>query len=90
MCAHTNSLKPLLFIEVPVPSQISEGSCIHVHVCKQGLSMLPLSMIFYKILELFRQYGVFLFILIVNLQACNTIDNIENLNYVILLTNNYI
>ena len=35
----TNSLTPSLFIEVPVPSQQSEWSCI----CVLGVAILPLS-----------------------------------------------
>jgi hypothetical protein len=37
----TNSLTPSLFIEVPVPSQQSEWSCI----CVLGVAILPLSKI---------------------------------------------
>ena len=51
---HTTSLTPPLFIQVPVPSQERERSCIWV----LWVSMLP---IWYLIVELFRQYDVFCF-----------------------------
>jgi len=53
--SHKTSLTLPLFIEVPVPSQESERSCI----CVLGVSILPLSTIL--ILELFRQCGILCF-----------------------------
>jgi hypothetical protein len=49
--AHETCLIPPLFIEVPVPSQESEMSCI----CVFEVLILNLSTIFVWILELFRQ-----------------------------------
>jgi len=40
--SHKTILTPSLYIEVPVPSQESELSCI----CVVGVSLLPLSMIY--------------------------------------------
>jgi hypothetical protein len=52
--SHKTSLTTLHFIEIPVPNQESERSCIwSVFV----VSMLPL--FFYLTLELFRQCGIF-------------------------------
>ena len=50
---HKTSLNPQFFIEVPVPSQESERSCI----CVLGVSNLLLL----TIMELFRQCGIFCF-----------------------------
>jgi hypothetical protein len=49
--AHQTSLTPSLFIEVPVPSQESERS----RICVLGVSILPVSEIFYWVWEMFRQ-----------------------------------
>jgi len=47
---------PFIFqIEMPVPSQESERS----YICVIGVTILPLSIVFYWIFELFRQYGTF-------------------------------
>jgi hypothetical protein len=54
--AHKTSLIPPLIIEVPVPSQESERSCI----CVLEVLIFTLSTIFLLNLELFRQCGVFL------------------------------
>ena len=53
---HKTSLKSVtsLMIEVPIPNQQSERSCIYV-------SILPISSIVYWSLELFRLCGTFLF-----------------------------
>jgi hypothetical protein len=52
---HLYLWSPPLFIEVPVPRQDSERSCI----CVLGVSILPLSTILTFILELFRQCDIF-------------------------------
>ena len=49
-------LSPPLFIQVPLPRQESERSCI----CLFRVSIQPLQQFFYQILELFRQCGIFL------------------------------
>ena len=54
---HKTSLNPQCFIEVPVPSQESERSCI----CVLGVSNLLLL----TIMELFRQCGIFCFYYII-------------------------
>ena len=55
MLVHRNSLIPPLFIEVPVPRQEGVRSCI----CVLRVSILPLSAILIRILELFQQCGSF-------------------------------
>jgi cellulose synthase/poly-beta-1,6-N-acetylglucosamine synthase-like glycosyltransferase len=60
--AHKTSLTPPCFIEVPVPepSQQSERPCI----CVSGHRFCLFLPFFYKILELFRECGIFLFLFI--------------------------
>jgi hypothetical protein len=52
--ARKASLSPPLFIEVSVPSQESERSCI----CVLHVSILPLSTIFILDLEMFQQCNI--------------------------------
>ena len=54
---HFNNYHFFIIIEVSVPSQESERSCI----CVFGGSMLPLFLIFYQIQELFRACGICVF-----------------------------
>jgi hypothetical protein len=60
ICAHKSSLTPPLFIEVPVPSQEIEWSCI----CMLWLSTLSLSMIF------LLEFGPDIFVYFVLLIVC--------------------
>jgi hypothetical protein len=54
----SNMLTPPLFIEVPVPDQGSEQSCI----CVLGVSILLFIRIFYSILEVIWLCGMFCFL----------------------------
>ena len=60
ICAHKTSLTPPFFIEVPVPSQEIEWSCI----CMLWLSTLSLSMIF------LLEFGPDIFVYFVLLIVC--------------------
>ena len=74
ICTHKSSLTPPLFIEVPVPSQEIEWSCIEVPVpnqeiewsciCMLWLSTLSLSMIF------LLEFGPDIFVYFVLLIVC--------------------
>ena len=56
---HKTSLSPTHLIEVSVPSQTNQGSS----VC-QGYRICLFLWFFYRILELFRQFSIFLLILL--------------------------
>ena len=74
--ANKSSLTPPLFIEVPVPSQEIEQSCI----CVLRVSILLLSTVFLlDFIELFKQCGIFIFHYI---NDCQNIINIQLLQII--------
>ena len=57
---HQISLTPPLFIEVYGPGQVNDRSCTRV----LGVAIFPLFTIFFWILQLFGQFGIFCFFIL--------------------------